>query len=254
MLWKDKVAYPGRLVTDIAVVAARCGVVLLLYASVFKIKGGSINGVTYEVAAWSMFLYFALMSMRLRALGAVIADDIKTGGVELFFTKPMSYLLYRSVWQFGTGLYPFVVTSIIGVTIMMLTVGSIDIMTNAYFYLSLISTLITCVILSLIIFAIVGLLAFWIEDNKPIFSIIDKAIMLLGGSYLPIALFPPLLYQVAVWSPFGASQFISHIVYDNWAHDYIKLLSLQIFWIVILGAIMLLMFKRAEKRLTVNGG
>ena len=92
------------------------------------------------------------------------------------------------------------------------------------------------------------------EDIKPLHAIIDKSIMILGGSYLPIALFPPLLYKVSIWSPFGASQFITHIVYNNWEDNFLKMISLQIFWIVLLGLLLYLIYKRAEKALTVNGG
>lgn len=254
ILWKDKVAYPGRLVADLAIIVARCGVLLLLYANVYRLKGGVINGTTYEVAAWSMFMYFAFMSLKLRYTGSTMENDIRTGNVELLLAKPINYLLYRSVWVFGASLYPFVITTVVGIAFMLFTVGPLPVMYSMYFYISLIGVFITCTVLSLLIFTIIGLLAFWMEDIKPIYAIIDKLVMMLGGSYLPIALFPAFLYQISIWSPFGASQFISHIVYDNWWDNYIKMFGIQFFWIFVLSLIVYVMFKRAERALTVNGG
>jgi ABC-2 type transport system permease protein len=127
-------------------------------------------------------------------------------------------------------------------------------MTTLFFFISLVTVFILSSILSLLVYSVVGLLSFWIEDIKPLYWIVDKAVMILGGSYLPVALFPPLMYKIAVWSPFGASQFITHIVYETWKVDYIKMLGIQAFWIVVLSFIVVYMFGRAYKKVSVNGG
>jgi len=108
--------------------------------------------------------------------------------------------------------------------------------------------------LSLIIYSIVGLLAFWVEDINPIFWVVDKAVMILGGSYLPVALFPKFMYNLALYSPFGASQFITHTVYDSWKTDWVLLIGLQLFWILVLGVALYLIFASARKKVSVNGG
>jgi ABC-2 type transport system permease protein len=105
-----------------------------------------------------------------------------------------------------------------------------------------------------LIYSIVGLLSFWIEDIKPVYWIVDKAVMILGGSYLPVALFPKAMYQIAVWSPFGASQFITHTVYESWTINYVKMFSIQVLWVIILGTFVYIMFNRAHKKVSVNGG
>jgi len=109
-------------------------------------------------------------------------------------------------------------------------------------------------ILSLFLYLIVGLLSFWIEDINPVFWIVDKAVMILGGSYLPIALFPAFMYKIALYSPFGASQFITHTVYESWQTNWYQLVGIQLFWIVLLGLIIYFMFERAKQKVSVNGG
>jgi ABC-2 type transport system permease protein len=97
-------------------------------------------------------------------------------------------------------------------------------------------------------------MAFWIEDINPIFWMVDKMVMILGGSYLPVALFPSFMYKIALYSPFGASQFITHTVYESWKTNWFLLISIQIFWIVILSILAYIVFLKARKKVSVNGG
>lgn len=253
-LIKDRVHYPGRLIADTLSIIARCGVLLILYWYVFKLDGGTINGTSYQIVAWSMFFYFAFSSLRLRSISVSIMHDVRSGVIELLFSKPISYLLYRDWWQIGSGLYSFLVATVVGSIALIAIVGLPSTMTTAMFIPTLILVLLGSAILSLILYSIVGLLAFWIEDITPVFWIIDKTVMILGGSYLPVALFPPLMYQIALYSPFGASQFITHTIYASWQSGWYTFIGLQVFWIATLGLVMVLLFKRARERTFVNGG
>jgi len=109
-------------------------------------------------------------------------------------------------------------------------------------------------ILSLLLFSIIGLLAFWVEDINPIFWTVDKAVMILGGSYLPVALFPNSIYNIALYSPFGATQFITHTVYKTWQAEWFLKIGIQAFWIIVLGVVVYFLFQKAKQRVSVNGG
>jgi ABC-2 type transport system permease protein len=181
-------------------------------------------------------------------------QDVQSGNVEVLFNKPVSYLMYRIWWQIGSGLYSFLVAAIFGTLALSLIVGVPATMTIGIFVPTVLLVLLCSSILSLILYSIVGLLAFWIEDVNPVFWIIDKAVMILGGSYLPVALFPPLMYKIALYSPFGASQFVTHTVYESWQSNWYNLIGIQLFWILALGFIMSILFAEARKRVSVNGG
>ncbi len=253
-MFKDRIHYPGRLVADVMSTIARCGVTLILYSYIFKNRNNDINGITFQVAAWSMFLYFAFMNLRLRYLATTIMDNVKSGTVENLFAKPVNYLMYRIWWQIGQGLYSFLIVLIFGSVALWFFVGIPDTMSSAFFIVTLAIVFLLSILLSIGIYAAVGLLAFWIEDIKPLFWIIDKSVMILGGSYLPVALFPTLIYSIAVWSPFGASQFITHTVYESWKTNYLEMLGIQAAWIIIFFILVAIMFKKAHKRVSVNGG
>lgn len=254
MMIKDRIQYPARLIVDTFGIATRCGVLLILYYYIFSTRDGVINGLTFQIAAWSMFLYFAFMTLRLRDIATFIMQDIKSGTVELLLSKPIHYLSYRIWWQLGAGLYPFFVAVVLGTIALVIAVGIPANMSSLFFAGTFSIVFILGIILSLLVFAIVGLLAFWIEDIKPIFWIVDKTVMILGGSYLPVALFPKIMYTIAIWSPFGASQFVSHTVYDTWKTGYVGMIVIQVFWTVLLGITVTYMFSQAHKKVSVNGG
>ncbi|HET8575175.1 MAG TPA: hypothetical protein VFM02_03345 [Candidatus Paceibacterota bacterium] len=253
-LVKDRMQYPGRLVADTFSLIARCGILLTLYWYVYQLEGGTVNGTTYAFVAWSMFFYFAFSTFRLRGISNLIMQDVKSGNVEVLFSKPVSYLGYRTWWQIGTGMYSFLVASLLGTAVMVLVIGLPPTMTTAMFLPTFVLVFLGASILTLIVYTIVGLLAFWIEDIAPVFGVVDKSVMILGGSYLPVALFPNFLYKIALYSPFGASQFVTHTVYESWQTDWYALIGIQVFWILLLGVVVVTMFAGAKKKVSINGG
>lgn len=254
MLVKERLFYPGRLLADTVVVFARFGIVALLYRYVFELRGGEILGVSFQAVAWSMFFYFAFMVFGLRTVAREIMRDVQSGTVEVLFSKPVSYLWYRAMWQIGTGLYPFIFISVLGSVVLAYTIGIPATLATPLFLSTIGVVLILGIVLMLLLYISIGLLAFWMEDVNPVFWIVDKAVMILGGSYLPIALFPPLMYQIALWSPFGAAYFITHSVYASWATLWLKLISIQAFWIAILCIVVATLFAFARRKVSVNGG
>jgi len=253
-LTKDRIRYPGKLFADMSTTISRCGILLILYWYVFKLNNGAINGTTFLFVSWSIFLYFSLSLLRLRDITRLIMQDIQTGNIEILLSKPISYLSYRVWWQIGSTLYSFVIISILATVALFLIVGFPPTMLAILFVPTLFITFILSIILSLLIYIIIGLLSFWIEDVIPVLWMVDKSIMILGGSYLPIAFFPDLMKKIALYSPLGASQFVTHTVGIEWQTTWYKLLTIQSLWILILGFVIYLMFKKAVKKVSINGG
>lgn len=246
--------YPARLFTDLVGLGVRCGVLLLLYAYVFSLTGGEVHGVKYAVIAWSMFFYFAFSTLRLRDLARTITADVRTGNVETLFTRPISYVVYRIWWQIGKGLVSFLCATLLGTAVLAILIDIPETMMIPVFLPSALLVFFGGCVLSLLVYMIVGMCAFWIEETEPLLWIVDKAIMILGGSYLPVALFPDTLYSLARYSPFGASQFVTHTVYDTWKEEWVILLGIQVVWICVGVLILLVMYRHAQKRVSINGG
>ena len=132
-LTKDSIHYPSRLYANLFIIVSRLGVVLALYWYVFKLNGGVVNGVTFVVIAWSMFFYFVFSNFNLRRISRFIMEDVKSGNVEVFLNRPISYLSYKIWWTFGMGFYNFVFIGILGFLVLLLLIGVPESMTISLF-------------------------------------------------------------------------------------------------------------------------
>lgn len=232
---------------------SRCLVVFLLYGYVFKINNGTINNVDYVTTLWSMFIYFCIMTLNIRHIDKIIMNDVKSGNVEMFLNKPTNYVKLTFYKILGQGIYSFTIITIIGSIIMFLLVGFPK-LNLLLFIPTLLITLILGTILALFIYSIIGLLSFFMQDVRPIHWIVDKFVMVLGGSYLPVALFPPVLKFLAFISPFGAINFATSTVYDTWNNEFIIRILLQIIWIIVFGILLNYIYKKARQKAMINGG
>lgn len=253
IIMKNQIQDRTNVLLDMFNMFSRCVVVFLLYAYVFKLNGGTINGVDYPTTMWSMFIYFCIMILNIRRIDNLIMQDVKTGNIELFMNRPTSYLSLSFLKIIGQGIFSFMFISILGTIIMLLFVGvpNLDL---KIFIPTFIISLVLGQILGLMIYGIIGLMAFFIQDNRPIHWIVDKFVMILGGSYLPISMFPPIMKAMAFFSPFGAVNFATSTVYSYWNNEYLIRLGLQVGWIIIFGILLNIVYRKSKKKAMVNGG
>lgn len=250
---KNQMQDKTNILLDIFNMVSRCLIVFLLYAYIFKLNNGSINGVDYKTTMWSMFIYFCIMILNIRRLDNLIMTEVKSGNVEMFMNKPTNYLLLSFLKVIGQGIFSFLFISILGSTIMALFIG-IPKLNLPVFIPTFIITLFLGQILGLLIYGIIGLMAFFIQDVRPIHWIVDKFVMILGGSYLPISMFPNFMKIIAFASPFGAINFASSTVYESWNNEFITRISLQLLWIGIFGILLNYVFKKSKEKAMINGG
>ena len=253
IIMENQIQDKTNLLLDMFNMFSRCVVVFLLYAYVFRLNGGLINGVDYPTTMWSMFIYFCIMILNIRRIDNLIMQDVKSGTIELFMNRPTSYLGLSFLKVIGQGIFSFIFISLIGTAIMILFVGIPD-LNLKIFIPTFILSLVLGQILSLMVYGIIGLMAFFIQDNRPIHWIVDKFVMILGGSYLPISMFPPIMKMMAFLSPFGAINFATSTVYESWNNEYLIRLGLQVGWIIIFGIIINIIYRKAKKKAMVNGG
>jgi ABC-2 type transport system permease protein len=250
---KNQMQDKTNLLLDIFNMVSRCLIVFLLYAYIFKLSNGSINGVDYKTTMWSMFIYFCIMILNLRRLDNQIMTEVKSGNVEMFMNKPTNYLFISFYKVIGRGLFSFLFISILGSIIMALSIG-VPNLNLVIFIPTFIITLLLGQILGLMTYAVIGLLAFFIEDIRPIHWVVDKFIMILGGSYLPISMFPPFMKIIAFVSPFGAINFASSTVYETWNNEFIFRILIQIAWIIIFYLLLNYVYSKSKEKAMINGG
>jgi ABC-2 type transport system permease protein len=101
----------------------------------------------------------------------------------------------------------------------------------------------------------IGLAAFWIGEVTPVFWVWQKLLFVFGGLMLPIRLYPPIMQALAALTPFpdilaGPASF----VLDGEAVAAEALVVRLAVWCVVTIFIVRLMYARATRSLTLNGG
>ena len=200
-----------------------------------------------------MFVYFCIMILNLRRLDKLIMTDVKSGNVEMFMNKPINYLKISVYKVIGQGLFSFLFISLIGSFLMILILGFPTVNLKV-FIPTFILTFILGQIIALLLYGIIGIMAFFIEDITPLHWIVDKFVMILGGSYLPVSMFPTFMKVLAFASPFGAVNFATSTVYESWNTEWIYRLLLQLGWVVILGIILYVLYNKSKEKAMINGG
>lgn len=101
-----------------------------------------------------------------------------------------------------------------------------------------------------------GLLAFWFTQTEGITSFVWTGVFLLGGQSLPVSFFPPYIIKLIELLPFRyIYSFPLEIYFGRLAplqllHGFI----VQIFWLIVLGLLYRLLWRRGLKHYSAYGG
>lgn len=239
----------------VAVWVTRVGVTILLYTTVYStMHTGEVKGLTYEVAVGGMFLGMFFGGFGTRDLSRQIDTEHKIGVLTVWVNKPVSYVALKIVEIIGKSIPTALVLLICAIIFWSVTghfpqVDHLPLRTAGA-----IAVLIMGLIISACIHAMVGLCAVFIHDSRPVFLIVDKLMMLFGGTYIPVAFFPHGMRLAGETLPIASTTFISQAFYPDFLDNLPRFLLIQVVWVIAsiwgLGALM----RSANKRITVNGG
>lgn len=251
--FRASVFFKNKMLAQAFIQLFRITILMSVYSFVFKTL--QVSGtITLQIAVWSIAAYFCLLSIRFRNLFNEINADITSGNIEVILSRPVNYLAYRIINQVGGDFSSFLIPVCGCFILLPPLIGFPELTITPLYIIGVIAVTVLGVIVGALMYSLVGFAAFWIEDATPVYWLVDKGVLLLGGSYLPVAFYPEFMQMLAQYSPFGASMFISHIFYSDFLEKLPILLLSQLFWIVILYIAVTLVFRKAVRRLNVNGG
>jgi ABC-2 type transport system permease protein len=252
--WKDSLFHPNKMVAHLILGVVRVGVLISLYTYAFRYLGGPVNGIDVPIVAVSVSFYFVMFVFGIRQVYRDINEDVYSGKIELYLNKPINYIFYKLFYRAGMGVFDALFSFLTAIVLIHLFIGLPATLLLPEVILGGLVLFFLGAVLVGIIYSLVGVSSFWIENSEPVFWIVDKTAMILGGSYVPIALFPDFLQNLSLYSPFGAALFVTRIPYPNFISEILVLIFLQILWILCLGFLLAFLYRKARKQLSVNGG
>ncbi|MEK7632619.1 MAG: ABC-2 family transporter protein [Patescibacteria group bacterium] len=219
-----------------------------------SIGTASVRGMNLATVLWSLAMYSVYWGVGTRYIFRDISDDVKDGSIEVRLVKPMHYLLWRVAHRLGKQIPMLGQQLVVNFSFLMVYVGAPEVHATPVWFLTTVGLFVLGIFISVMVFICVGLSAFWIENSMPVMWIVDKLVMIVGGAFVPIVLFPNALRLIAEWSPFGAMMAFSQAFTPDFLHHAPFLFVSQALWMMIMAGVVGLMWHLAMKRVAVNGG
>lgn len=213
------------------------------------IKGFSLGQMIWYLIITEM-LYF---SSRNKLIVADISKDIQLGSIAYKLNKPYNYYLYQITSFMAkstfTMLFYFPAALILGFAF----IGVLPTFTWVQI-LPCMLVFVLSILMSWIMYAVVGLLAFWIQDSTPFYWVISKFVMLLG-LFFPVQFFPTWLQPFITYSPIYSLMSGPANLFVNFSWTaFMNVAISQVVWSVILLILGLLIFNIGKKKVVSNGG
>lgn len=182
-----------------------------------------------------------------------IEHDVITGNIAVTLARPYDYLLSRFSVVMAHSLLAFVITLPLAFIVAWIAAGQIAV-TPA----GVAAFLVAFVLRTLLYFvlqAIAGLLTFWIEKATAFVWTLGLLILIFGGGVVPMGLWPEWARIAVEFTPFPAMMYWpARLFVDPDGAVLLQMLLRSAVWLVLLGAGLRLIYRRALRRLDINGG
>jgi ABC-2 type transport system permease protein len=211
----------------------------------------TIAGYTIQQIIWYI-LFAEALTMAFPSLSTRIEEEVKSGDVGYKLTRPLHYIGYHYAAYLaevyvklgvnllmgcliGTALVGFPSIGLGWAGLLLMSFGAITV----HFTLSM--TLALC--------------AFWVEETRGLEFVYHKLLFTIGGMLMPLELFPETLQTICRWLPFQTIMYFpskTAVRYED--VNLLPMLLTQAAWIVILGIVVLSVYRLGVRKLNVNGG
>jgi len=199
-------------------------------------------------------LYFGAtewITLSVAAIHLRLEDDIRFGLLEPHLLRPKPYLLQKIAESLGDTLGRLIGIGAAALVALLLSGRALP-PPIAFAYLAILGPLGAAV--GVLLYAIVGLCAFWVRRVLPPYLIMQKSMFLLGGLFAPITLYPAWLYHAALVTPFAANLFLAgNQMLAPSAAGFGAALAAQLAWIAILAALIALLWRAALRKILREG-
>lgn len=251
---KETIAYRADFFSGLLAAFINLLVLWFAWNAVFAASGVEIiGGFTLSLMITYLIISSCMRPLTYTDIEYEMESDVKTGGISIFLTKPVSYPLFRLFKGFSNTVF-HIFTNVIPIFFVSVLLISISLPVNSIFFL--VSMFLGYFVNYFLAF-LIGLWAFFsvgsvwgIKLSKNIISDV------MSGAVIPLSLFPQWFVNVANLLPFQAIFNIPLLIYigkiagTSIFYSFVQ----QIFWIIVLGSLSYIVWKKVENKVVVQGG
>lgn len=260
-------AYRTRYVTGIVSYLVYVTTYYYLWRAVFlnREPGSAIAGFSLDQMVTYVAIGWIARSAYFNNVDRELAELVQNGTIAVALSRPVSLQGTILAGALGEGLFRFCFFTLpIGVVIFLLFPVALPatLLHGAAFVVSCVLSLIVLTHVNFL----VGMCAFPLKNIDGVMRAKHYLIEILSGLLLPISLFPGWLQTLSAWLPFQAISFVPSSIWLGTPRGGIRWLgatpgeliarglAVQAAWVIALALASAFVWRRATKRLTVQGG
>lgn len=248
----NRLAYSGDLAAHSLTIVMFMWIFMQLWRTTYSVSGSdTLAGLTLHHTLWYLMLAETIMLSKPR-LSRGISQAVKDGSIAYLLNKPYDFLLYQLSLGLGDSLMNTLFNLLAGGITVWLLVGPPPEMWGWPFTLA---AMVLAWLIDFCVNALIGLAAFVTEEVSAFEWIYSKFLLLLGGVLIPLDFFPGWLQQITSSLPFAYTIYGPARLFIEPSLDrFLSLVAVQILWILLLGTLVTLSYRKGLSRLAVNGG
>jgi ABC-2 type transport system permease protein len=229
------------------------GVFMALWTSAFAVSGrAELSGYSLADMVWYLAMTETITLSSSRVF-VEISEAVKAGDLAYTLARPLSYPFYQVANSLGNSAPRFLLNLLTGAIVVGLGTGQLA--GDLPGLLAFVGTAALALLLDALIAVLIGLLAFWIEEVMPVFWIYQKLLFTVGGLFLPLEMFPAWLQRAVKWLPFQFVAYVPARAFVAFEPEFVlRGAAGQVAYVAALVALVVLVWRRAQRRLVVHGG
>jgi len=250
---KSQTSY--RLATVMGFLGSLLLVVIQFFLWNTLISSGVRTGITVTDMIAFVLITEAVSALTRGNFANELGDSIRDGSVLMHFLRPVSYQLYLFSVHMGKNVYRLL-TQILPVVLLCAIFYSLP-SPPSFAHLAVFAALtLSGVIIMFQLIYITGLLAFWTQATWYLSWYLGAGLTFFGGTVVPLWFYPRSLEWLTVFLPFryisfeGINYYLGKASLDN---AYLSL-SVSLAWVIILYITGLIIWNKAQRKITINGG
>lgn len=230
-------------------------IILFIFYSLWRVifsERSVVAGYTIVQTLWYLTFTETIELSKPRAFQQ-IQEEVKDGTIAYALLRPYSYVFFNVPRFLGESLVRIFPIMIEGFIVAAILVGFLP----GYFRALPFGLILILggIIINVLWYTAIGLLAFWTEEVSPFYWIIQKLVFILGGVFLPIDFFPPLLGRISRALPFAfVAYWPAKTMVAFSFKTFVTALAGQWIYIAVFLALLTSTFAAARKKVHVQGG
>lgn len=253
--FQTRLAYRGQVWAQLFGELVRIFAKVSIWMSVYG-AAASFDGVTLrEMVTYAVLAGVLTLAWEWDRLLTTIGTQIKTGDVAVFLLKPLNYLVMLFAGECGNLGFK-IVAIVLPVTVLAGAAYGLEPPASVFHGVMFIAFWALGFVILFLLAAVFGLLAFWLMTTFSLEWLLSAFLALLSGQFVPLWFFPKGFAEVLALLPFSWVAYHPLEVYLGKIGPGATLLYLLlgVGWALVLGLAAQLLWRRAARRIVVQGG